>query len=220
MLALQTCHRGITLVEAMITIAILAIITSLGLPSFTHYLQSLAVRTTAESLLAAAQTTRGEAIRSNNTTVLQVVDSLDNACNTTALGRYWVVSHCAAAGHCGDAVNKQASFPENGCTGGTPIILAKGAFDTDERVQIGLNNSTLCYSSLGRINPTASNCPQGSIAPALVAGGILSIDIIHQENNCIANSGPIRCLRLNIGMGGEPKLCDPSVSAVGDPRKC
>ena len=220
MLDMRSRQSGVSLVEAMITIAILAILTSLALPSFTAYLQSLSVRNTAESLLVAAQTARGEAIRSNNTTVFQVVDSLDNACSATAVGRYWVVSHCSATGHCGDPVNKQAAIPDAGCAGGTPIILAKGAFDTDERVQIGLNNSSLCYSSLGRINPTASNCPQGTLTPATMAGGILSINVIHQESSCIADGGPIRCLRLNIGMGGEPKLCDPAVSKTGDPRKC
>ncbi|GBG00964.1 hypothetical protein AZSI13_02910 [Azospira sp. I13] len=219
---LNTKHklRGISLIEAMITIVILAILTTLALPSFTAYLQSLAVRNTAESLLVAAQTSRGEAIRSNNTVVFQVVDSLDNACTTTSTGRYWVVSHCSAASHCGDPVSKQTAFPSNGCAGANPIILAKGTFDTDERVQIDLNNSTLCYSSLGRINPIAANCPQGSLTPAALAGGTLSINVTHQENNCLADGGDVRCLRLNIGMGGEPRLCDPAVYTTGDPRKC
>lgn len=217
MLATMRRVGGFSLIEMMVSIVILAILAALAFPSFTSYLNNLGVRNTAESLLAAAQKARGEAIRSNNTVVLQVVDTLDNVCVGDVSGRFWVISHCSAAGHCGDAVDKTKTVPNDGCDG-SPIILAKGSFDSSPRVQTDLGNSSLCYSSLGRINPSASNCPAGTLSPG--ANGT-AINIINQDEGCIADGGGARCLRLTIGMGGEPRLCDPSIlSTSEDPRKC
>lgn len=215
---LATAHRGrgFSLVEVMVSLAILAILAAIAMPSYTSYLNSLGIRGAAESLLAATQKARGEAIRSNNTVVLQVVDTLDNGCVADAAGRFWVISHCSAAGHCGDDIDKTTGMPAGGCAD-TPIILARGSLDSRPSIQSDLAKPALCYSSLGRINPDASNCPAGSLNPGVNG---TAINITHQDAACIADGGTARCLRLTIGMGGEPRLCDPGISVSGDPRKC
>ena len=212
---------GFTLVEMAITLVIMGILASLAYPSFTGYLNNLAVRNTGESLLVAAQTARSEAIRSNNTAVLQIVDTLDDSCSVDTAGRFWVVSHCSAAGKCGQNIDKQSAPPVNGCVEGAPaIILAKGAFDSSDKVLVNLPAGMMCYSSMGRVNATAMNCPAGAFDPRVLAGGVLSVDVEHDTGSCVAGGGVVRCLRLNINMGGEPRLCDPAVSAVNDPRRC
>lgn len=39
-------------------------------------------------------------------------------------------------------------------------------------------------------------------------------------DSCLASGGSRRCLRVLISTGGQVRLCDPTVSADGDNRKC
>ncbi len=61
------CARGFSLVEAMITVAILAIIGALAMPAFQSTLANFRMRTGAEGLLNGLQLARTEAIRRNAT---------------------------------------------------------------------------------------------------------------------------------------------------------
>lgn len=213
-------ERGLSLIEMMVTVAIMAILVMVAAPSYTNYLNSQAIRNVGESLVSGLHVARGESIRSNATTVFQVVDSLTNACAVDTDGRHWVVSHCSAAGACGQDINKQAAPPVN-CADGA-VILAKGSFDASDKVNVDFANSgALCYSALGRVNATASNCPQNTLDPAAEQGGNLAIDITHADEGCIDSGGEVRCLRLTIGFGGQARLCDPDDGLpANDPRRC
>lgn len=211
---------GLSLIELMVTIAIMAILAMLAAPSYTNYLNNQAIRNVGESLVTGLQVARGEAIRSNATTVFQVVDNLTNTCKLDAAGRYWVVSHCSATAACGRDINKQVAPPTN-CPAGV-VILAKGSFDVDNKVDVDISNSSaLCYSALGRVNSTASNCPQNTLNPAAETGGNLAFNITHNDDACKAAGGGVRCLRVTIGLGGQSRLCDPdSGLPTNDPRRC
>jgi type IV fimbrial biogenesis protein FimT len=57
--------KGFTLVELMITIAVLAVLTMAGLPTFMEMIQNMQLRTAAESIYDGMQVARAEAIRRN-----------------------------------------------------------------------------------------------------------------------------------------------------------
>ena len=216
----SSSQRGFSFVEIMVVVAVMAIILSIAAPSLTNYLNGISVRSAAESVLNGLQVARGEAIRSNNTVILQIVDSLENSCEESAQGRHWVVSHCSAVGACGGAIDKQVTPPVN-CNDGAPVILAKGSFDAGDYVEIDLGGSAaLCYSALGRISANASNCPPGTIDPSDSGGGTFAINVKHTEESCIADGGSLRCLRIDVGTAGQAKLCDPSITNSNDPRRC
>ncbi len=59
------CLRGFTLIEVMITLVVLGIAMSLGMPSYQTWIASTGVRTAAESILAGMQLARTEAIARN-----------------------------------------------------------------------------------------------------------------------------------------------------------
>lgn len=61
----SSTSRGFTLVELMITIAVLAIGSALAYPSFSNVIKSNRVATSTNSLIAAFNLARSEAIRSN-----------------------------------------------------------------------------------------------------------------------------------------------------------
>lgn len=58
-------HAGATLIELLIGIAIVAIMITMGLPSFMVWIQNTQIRTAAEAVLNGMQMTRAEAVRRN-----------------------------------------------------------------------------------------------------------------------------------------------------------
>ena len=61
--------RGFTLIEVAITLVVLGVLISLGLPSFTTWINNTKIRTAAESMLNGVQLARAEAVRQNQTMV-------------------------------------------------------------------------------------------------------------------------------------------------------
>jgi len=62
--------RGLTLIELMVTIAVLVILISIGVPSFQGTMNSSRLSSSANELTAALQVARAEAIRRNRSVVL------------------------------------------------------------------------------------------------------------------------------------------------------
>lgn len=79
--------RGVTLIELMVTIAILAILMSLAVPSFNQVLASTRLSTTTNDLYATLSQAKSEAIRSGNR--VTVCPSTDGATCLTAAGSNW-----------------------------------------------------------------------------------------------------------------------------------
>jgi len=85
----HSCARGFTLVELMVTIAIVAILLALGLPVFEGSMRSNRVATTTNEMLASISMARSEAIRSTRTSVL-CASSDGSACGTD-WNRGWII---------------------------------------------------------------------------------------------------------------------------------
>lgn len=65
MLARRPSQQGISLIEVMVAVAIIAVVMALGMPAYSTWIQNTQIRTAAESVLAGLQTARNEAIRRN-----------------------------------------------------------------------------------------------------------------------------------------------------------
>lgn len=55
--------QGLSLIEMMVVVAIVAILAAVGIPSFNDWIQNTQIRTAAESIVSGMQTARAEAIR-------------------------------------------------------------------------------------------------------------------------------------------------------------
>jgi type IV fimbrial biogenesis protein FimT len=62
---LWTPAAGVTLIEVLITLTVLAILLTLGLPAYKDWIQNTQIRTAAESVLNGLQLARGEAVKRN-----------------------------------------------------------------------------------------------------------------------------------------------------------
>lgn len=56
---------GVTLIEVLVTLTVLAILLMVGLPAYKDWLQNTQIRTAAESVLNGLQLARGEAVKRN-----------------------------------------------------------------------------------------------------------------------------------------------------------
>lgn len=74
----RTRNRGVSMIEIMIALAVLAILTSLALPSFNGFIANQRIRAAAESLRSGVQLARVEALR-RGTGVVFDMSGLDSS---------------------------------------------------------------------------------------------------------------------------------------------
>lgn len=73
----RSTPRGFTLIELMVTVAIVAILLGIGVPSFQSYIANQRGRAATLDLIAALQSTRAEAVK-RNANVLLSIDTNSN----------------------------------------------------------------------------------------------------------------------------------------------
>lgn len=191
---------GFTLIELMITLAVLALLLTVGLPSLATWLQNTQIRTAAEGMQAGLQLARAEALRRNTSVRLQLVDSLAAGCALSDTGTSWVVSLADATGACGAPPSEAAA----------PQIIQKrsGAEGSPNAAISATGGTTVVFNGLGRVTG---------------AGAITQIDITNPGGGACktpAGNEPMRCLRIQVASGGQVRMCDPAVTAAADPRVC
>jgi type IV fimbrial biogenesis protein FimT len=170
-------QRGFNIIEIVVTLVILAFLFTLGMPTYSNWIQNSQMRASAESIMAGLQHARSEAVRLNDSQGVRFSLLADNA---------WEAKRVAD-----DTVIQKGGGQD----------LAKNALVTPDGAVTDVTFS-----------------PLGQTTPALT----LDIDVTHVDSSlkCVADGGDIRCLRVQVRAGGMVRLCDPSVTTVGDPRRC
>ena len=192
--------RGVTLIELIIGIAVLAILLALGIPAFTQALQNARLRATADSFTAGLQLARAEAIKrngrvelliTNDDPVATMVDAATASATGVTTGMNWIVRYINPTTGFHDFVEGKSSL--------------EGAPASDTTVTVNATNTTITFNAFGATTLGAAATFQFENPP----GGA-----------CVAASGPMRCLNIVVTPGGQIKMCDPSISTMGDTRKC
>jgi type IV fimbrial biogenesis protein FimT len=196
MIRARLFERGVTLIEVMITIAIVAIAFGLGAPSYSEWVQNTQIRTAAESTLAGIQLARAEGLKRNANALFQLVTSMDASCTLSTAGSNWVVSVNDASGKCDVTSSSVDPF----------ITRRKASSEGTKNVTFLASASSIGFNGLGQVTPT----PVSNII----------IDIKNPTGGTCAPSGKMRCLQLQVTAAGQVRMCDPAVITSGDPRKC
>lgn len=191
--------RGFSLVELMITVAVLALVLMLGLPNIAAWLQNTQIRNSAEATVAGLQLARTEALRRNRQVRFNVVNTLDASCSLIATGGSWVVSMADPAGKCDAAPSDTAD----------PLILQKRSGEEGtSNVVIAASTSSVFFNGLGSASTPIPGVPI-QFAVSNPSGG-----------TCQGVGGQMRCLQINVSASGSVRMCDPAVLDAADPRKC
>lgn len=177
--------RGLTLVELMVTIALLALLLGLAAPQFAEWTRNAQVRTVSDALQTGARLAQAEAVRRNRQVVFFLTN--DTACGDTTApaenGAFWAIRTVPLTA--GDAVETVQC--------GQLADIAAGVSITGP--------TAICFNSAGR---QAANADPGlgGTACALDAGGVSRYDV--------ASTGSNRPLRVLVALGGHVRLCDPA----------
>ena len=195
----RSLQRGISIIETMIALAIVALVLFVAVPSFTIFLQNTQIKNAATSALNGLTLARAEAIRRNTPVRFQFVSDLTAACALSTTSLAWVVSQANPAGAC-NAVPSDTTAPQ--------IIQSRSATEGTQNAVVSVTGgSTVTFTGLGRAQ----------------AGGITQIDFSNSTGTCQhidPINGKMRCLRIMVSTGGQARMCDPKVTAADDPRKC
>lgn len=194
-------QKGVTLIELVIGLAIIALLMAMAIPGFQAWIQNTKIRTTAESIQDGLQLARAEAVRRNTLVRFQLMSTADANCALSNTGTNWVVSRADATGQCNiapsDTVNPMTIQGHSSTEGATNITV--NATDA-----AGGTAYMIIFNGLGRV--TANDDGSTSINRVDISSAVLAPP----------NSRP---LRVVIGTGGNIKMCDPSVVAP-DTRAC
>lgn len=194
-------QRGFSLIELMVAIAVMSALLLLGVPAFSTYLQNAKLRSAAENFYGGIQLVRAEAVRRNAQVQMILtdddpVDANGSTTNLSTTGANWMIR--------------------------TPDPAIPGAF-------LFIEGKAMTEGSGQRTGDTATVQVNGGGVTAITYNGFggttLGAAATFAFTNpvggdCVAASGPMRCLNVTVSIGGQARLCDPAVTAAGDTRAC
>lgn len=179
MLARRTAQKGISLIEILVAVAIVAIVMALGIPAYTLWIQNTQIRTAAESVLAGLQTARNEAIRRN----ASVQFKLDVPGTTQ-----WRVNFKSDP----DTNPLRVRVAEEGSPNATIVVDPAGA-------------DTVTFSALGRVVENADASP--SMQSITVDNPTITVEADRRKLQImIPTGGAIRMCDPKV-IGDDPRRC-------------
>jgi len=199
---------GLTLIELMVTLVILALLAFSVGPSVSAWMRNTQVRNTASSMLAGLSKARNEAMRRNTQIRFSLVSltnptTMDTSCALSDTAVSWVVSVKDPSTHCdytpatvaADADDPQIVETFAGGVGGQNVVVAAKIANGSATA------NTITFNAFGRIVDAAP------------------IGFINVSNSTAG--GDYRRLRIEmLDTGGTIRLCDLGVTTLTDPRIC
>jgi len=180
------------MVELLITFAIFALLLVIGLPNLTLWIQNTNIRSAAESIQNGLQLARTEAVRRNTQVEFALVAGIADQANVSATPDPAGLNWLVRI------------FQPGGSYTSTDFIEGSGANSTPTAL-VTASGATVVFNGLGRTNLTAIN----------------TIQITNPSYTCIGAGGELRCLNVVVQIGGQIRMCDPSVAVgTGDTRSC
>lgn len=213
MLSIGT-QRGISLIEIMIGLVIVAISLALAIPNFSNFIQNSRIRTAAEAIQSGLTLARTEAVR-RNTNVQFILGS----------GASWTVAcEVAIADVDGDGL---PDCPGESPVPTTPFPFIESRTDAEGATNVAVTTSevtpdgpaspaplftsSLSFNGLGKVTSTT-----------LTLGNNAVFDIRPMTGTCAGVGGDSRCMEIVVTSSGQVRLCDPALTLTKptDPQAC
>jgi type IV fimbrial biogenesis protein FimT len=201
---LSRLQTGVSLIEVIIGLAIMALLLVLGVPQYATFLANARLKTTTDTLASGLNLARAEAVKRNARVEFVLTDeepiaAVVNALAPSTTGINWVVREWVPTSASYNFIEGKAGAEGSGRVDATSIVITPvtaGTFD-------------------GRVTFTGF----GSLASAQA----IQFQITNPSGGACdttAVRGPMRCLNINVSPGGQIRVCDPKVTAAKDTRAC
>lgn len=197
---------GFTLIELMVTVAVLAALLLAVTPVVRDWMLDIEIRNAAESISSGLNRARALAVQRNEPVMFSLVSNeaqpgtLDNSCALSATSASWVVSLDSPAGQCGQQL---------GTTTGTRLVERHARGDGSTGVQVEVRDAS-CQSATGHAQVVFNGFGRAQTDPA----PIRCIVITHP------GSSTTRTLHVMLNTGGAVRTCDPAATDPRDTRRC
>lgn len=200
MLNLRSLQLGVTMAEVMVSVAVIAIVMAIGMPSLANWIQNVQVRSTAESVLTGLQLARAEAVRQNTLAQFMLTGS---AAGTAS----WSI------------ITASSSVPGSfTVANGATQIQTAGARASGQNARLGVSTGTVatsscCTAAIAAGTGMATNPKPGIVFNAF--GKVVtdsSVTKITRVDVTNASYAAARRMVILITDSGMAKLCDSTLS--------
>jgi type IV fimbrial biogenesis protein FimT len=186
-----------TIIEIVITVAIIGLLMALAAPSAGTWIQNTQLRNAAESALSGIQLARVEAIKRNTVVAFQATDTNSTAWTVCI---YDVINNaCSAAAG--------ATLASRAASEGSPNARLAADFTlSDPSVPLPAGQSipaTVAFDTFGRLATTNPN-------------NMMRVDVRNPQ----VNAAQERRMVIFINIGGQARMCDPRLALATNPQGC
>lgn len=182
-------QHGLTLIELMVTVALVALLLVMAMPSLGSWMADARVRSSADALQNALRLAQGEAIKRSRTAVLMLTTAKPDINATPSTnGNRWVVKMVAR--DTDTSAETQALFVRGGAESSSQGVAVTGP-------------ALLCFNAFGQpITLTATATGLGAACSSATTPIVYSLSA----------TGASHDLRVQVGLGGQVRMCNPAKS--------
>lgn len=206
-LMLSKHSQGFTLIELVIAMTSIGILAALGVPNFRTWLANTQARTVAEALQNDLRKAQAEAVRLNRQVALVLTNSTPSSGNISSTpagtARNWALYSLPLLNSDEGAAS----------TAGTSTLIQTYIQDVGSTTTV-TGTSAICFSSLGRLvtqSTSIADAGNATCAPPTSTAPL---------NFNVQNSIGDRPLRIQVNLGGQIRMCDPSKNLSSHPDGC
>lgn len=195
MLIRPSMQRGITMIEILVTIAIVGIVTAVGIPNLSTWLQNVQVKSTAESVLTGIHLARAEAVRQN-------VRAQFKLTSTAGKGSWTITT---------DSLTAPGTFPN--------AVQSAGAEASGKNARLGVSTVAVAATNCCNTAIAATTGMTSVPSPGLVFNAFgqvvsdASVTTLTRIDVTNAAYTKARRMVITVSSSGMAKLCDPSFPA-------
>jgi type IV fimbrial biogenesis protein FimT len=186
-------QRGFTLVELVVTFAVLAILALLAAPSFTDWIRNTQVRSVADAMQNGLRLAQAEAVRRSRLVVFSLTAGEPGAAvKAAANGSNWSIN----------------AVPVGDIDQDPKLQFVQGGAFPDVAPGVTISGPAfICFNSEGRLAVGVTGFT-GVVCPAPTDGTTIDYEISRAEGQL--RRGSDRPLQISVAVGGQVRMCDPA----------